>query len=489
MSTTLCAGGATGDITPTQELPNYTGSTCRPDNSALPLLAQAVALGDDHTTVVIVACDLLTIDRPLALRLRDVCARRTGLPGDHFVLAATHTALAPVTTPGLVTGPLPDPRYLDLLEERVADTVVRALKTLTPAVIVAGETPSPGFELNRRSIRPDGGIAFTQWGPGLVPEGLTDPTLTFLGFETPDGVPLALVSSYACHNITQSPFEDGHYNPDFFGRMSARLRESFPSALATPVLAGAQGDIVFGDRAKEAQLYGREFAQRGGRQCADAITAAYSDARRKAISSIRFASRVVEIADRTAAESTYCDDGCRGTSDSDLSFAHQRYEPERRAVEERGATRCAVEVTALSLGDAALVTNAGKLFAEDGLRIRNNSPFSITMVANLANGACGYIPTASAFQHGGYETHRTVYTSRLAKNAGDIVVRSCVNLLEDIFSSSRPSVPDITSHREALSSVDEPPHDTRMAKRPRLPDSPPIETTPSPESHDCFGHF
>ena len=42
----------------------------------------------------------------------------------------------------------------------------------------------------------------------------------------------------------------------------------------------------------------------------------------------------------------------------------------------------------------------------------------------------GYVPTERAFENGGYETHRSVFTSRLARNAGSIIVDNCALTLE-----------------------------------------------------------
>ena len=153
------------------------------------------------------------------------------------------------------------------------------------------------------------------------------------------------------------------------------------------------------------------------------------------VAKIGFASRVLEIPDRPTADSTFCHDGCRGTNEAARAFARQRYDPEKEAVEERGNTLCPVEIAVLSLGDAAIVTNPAELFCELGLEIREHSPFDVTLVSALTNGACGYVPTKRAFEHGGYETHRTVYTSRLVVEAGEIIVRTSVELLV----TARPS--------------------------------------------------
>ena len=63
------------------------------------------------------------------------------------------------------------------------------------------------------------------------------------------------------------------------------------------------------------------------------------------------------------------------------------------------------------------------MFVELGLEIRRRSPFQVMFMASLTNGYCGYVPTEKAFEQQGYETHRSVYTSRLDKGGAAEVQR------------------------------------------------------------------
>lgn len=425
----LLAGAATVDITPDRELPNYAGVVCWPEQSASRLQAQAVVISDRTTTVALVVCDVTKVDRSMILRIRDTCTRRTGLSAGHVIVAATHTHHAPATADGFVAGAKPDPLYLDVLEDRTSEALATAMQQLAPVVLVSGSTASPGFELNRRSVRPDGGIAFQQWRPEWPSEGPTDPTLSFLGFESATGEPLAIITSYACHNVTSNPFESRGYSADLFGYTSATLRDLYPTLKAAPILAGAQGNLVFGDPQARVLHHSDEFARNGGKECAKAVSSAFRSAPRTSAAHIELARHEVEFLDRPLEESTFCEDGCRGTTSEDLEFARKRYEPERAAVEGRGRTTYPVELTGVAIGDAALIMNPGELFVELGLQIREESPFATTLVASMANGDCGYIPTTEAFNRGGYETHRTVYTSRLAPGSGEEIVRLSRDLL------------------------------------------------------------
>ena len=110
----------------------------------------------------------------------------------------------------------------------------------------------------------------------------------------------------------------------------------------------------------------------------------------------------------------------------------RRYDPEEAAVIARGATTCAVELTGISFGDVAIVTNPAELFVEFGIEIKERSPFAVTLVAELTNGYCGYVGPEPAFAQGGYEVQRTVHTCRLSKESGRRMTDASVELLTDL---------------------------------------------------------
>jgi hypothetical protein len=63
----------------------------------------------------------------------------------------------------------------------------------------------------------------------------------------------------------------------------------------------------------------------------------------------------------------------------------------------------ATEIQALRLGQVALVSAPGELFAEIGTAIENSSPFPHTFVVGYANDSLGYLCTEAAIREGGYE--------------------------------------------------------------------------------------
>ena len=73
-------------------------------------------------------------------------------------------------------------------------------------------------------------------------------------------------------------------------------------------------------------------------------------------------------------------------------------------VAERNGKPHDVEVQVIALGkEVAWVSLPGEIFTELGLAIKQDSPFPCTIIAELANGLVGYVPSRRAYAQGNYE--------------------------------------------------------------------------------------
>jgi hypothetical protein len=87
-----------------------------------------------------------------------------------------------------------------------------------------------------------------------------------------------------------------------------------------------------------------------------------------------------------------------------------------------------VPVQALQLGDVAIGTFPGETFVELGQAVKKASPHKTTITVSIANDACGYIPTAEAFDLGGYETWRAK-SAHVERDAASKLVRGLTAVL------------------------------------------------------------
>ncbi len=425
----LRVGAATTNITPDRAMPNYYGGSFERDPDS-DLLCHAICLECGDTRAALVSLDATFIDRSLVLVMREQCEVATGIPGRNICIATTHTHAAPPLDVSFLAGSPANPLYQDLVAQRVVEAVSAAKEGLRGARLFAGTCPTPGIEHCRRLIRPEDGQSMMAGSedcdPSWPPEGEADHEMQWAVFATEAGEPIAATINWPVHN---NACGGKYYHRDLFGRAGDVLREALGSPVPTVIFAAPCGDIIWRDPKDSDPPGGDGFARRVGAVVASNVGQAYEQTQPMAVEELCVLSDVAPIADRSFEQSTWCRDGCRGSSEAAIAFARSRYDPEREAVKRRGPTSRIVEIQGFALGDLGIVTNPAELFCEFGMQIKRRSPFPVTMVAELANDACGYVPYRRSFEHGGYETHRTCWTSRLIPEAGDIIVQRSIELL------------------------------------------------------------
>ena len=85
-----------------------------------------------------------------------------------------------------------------------------------------------------------------------------------------------------------------------------------------------------------------------------------------------------------------------------------------------------IELHFIRIGEAAFVGFPGEPFQELGLKIKEKSPYPVTVLTACTNGGQGYFPTEEAFEGGGYESS----VSPFAKNCGPLLVEGALQGLE-----------------------------------------------------------
>ncbi len=413
----------------------------RDDAEESDLLAHAAVFTDGRSTAAIVSLDVAGIERSVILSIRDLASRMAGIPASNITIAANHVHLAPPTGPmWRYSRADSDPGYMEFLRHTISGAIKAAKMSMRPARIASGYARTNGLTFNRRYVRPDGGIKMVfapDRTPGLPAEGPTDPDFGYLLFEEPDGAPITLITSFSAHNhvVGGSPVA-GRPPPsimhrDFGGRFGDVVRRKLGADVPTVYLAGACGNTSWEDPDSPPPIDGRAAAWAIGERLADAYLDDVKGRARVDIGEVRLNSVVVDIPDRPLSESQFCDDDCRGTDDDARALDDQRWPAEAEAIRLLGPTSYPVEIGGISIDDeVAISTNPAELFVEFGLQIKERSPFKTTLISELSNGWCGYVPTEEAFSRGGYETHRSVFVSRLVKNAGHTIVDRSVEMLE-----------------------------------------------------------
>jgi hypothetical protein len=120
-----------------------------------------------------------------------------------------------------------------------------------------------------------------------------------------------------------------------------------------------------------------------------------------------------------------------GTEPGRLRLAQSLVEgcvAERLLADRRALLETVAEVTAIRIGDAAIVAAPGELFTSVGEAIRQRSPFAHTMVVGYAGGHVGYVPDREAYESGGYEA----LVTWLEPGAAEMLVETAADVLADV---------------------------------------------------------
>ena len=407
-------GAAIINITPQRPTPNYTGVTI--SEGANGFRCRAAVFGETELHGIL-SIDTMAIDGPTVLEIR-AQLKAAGVPGVWWV-NATHNHLAPPITRLFLCEEQPNKNYKDQLFSWIIQAAGEACDNLEESTVRHGISAAPGFEFNRRLKGEDGVVmAFSPELPRVIEAlGPVDSEVPYITFQNKSQVK-GIIFSYANHNNASGIGEEhAYFDWDLGGYACEKLQNALGEECTAIFLPGAAGDIAWIDP-KNPQPSSAELATHIGRSLAGNILESLPKAELQEENSVQNKTVRSYIYDRSPRASEYCEDACRGSDPKALASARNRYSAEREAVEKATATGLEIEISSISIGAGiALISLPSEVFSETGIFIRKHSPFKTTIIAELTNGYCGYVPTAEAFEQGGYETHRSVYTSRLSKDA------------------------------------------------------------------------
>jgi neutral/alkaline ceramidase-like enzyme len=369
-----------------------------------PLMVRVLVAEGPDATVALVVADLLQVDPPLQELVAEEVLRRTGIPRERLQLVGTHTH----------SGPRLDAAAYDELRRigtTIADAVEAAWRARREGVAAVGIGEVTGIGANRR---PNGGPV--------------DDRVTVTRFDAADGAPIATMVNYGCHPTTLGP-NNTLYSADYPG-VACRAIEAAVGGTAI-FTTGPQGDVNPGGYSPEGSMVGVvvpwrtfESAERYGRLVADCAIDVWGTLRPAPSDRVSGDSRVVELERKDLPEAAAARQAATATARAEADvreaalsedaiyhaavaaayadmLAVQAADPERD-----GPVR--VRVSALALGPLLHCGVQGELFVELGQRIRSGLGEDATAIAALCDGTIGYIPTADAYEIGGYEPNASV---------------------------------------------------------------------------------
>ena len=204
------------------------------------LWARAMAVSVGETVLVLVSCDLVSLELCVTHRIRSLVQKATGLPGKAVMVHCIHTHSGPATSSVIGWGDIDHP-YMEILPQKIARACIKAVEDLSKAKVSYAEVPCEGIALNReydRDAPPLEEVLQDDWRPDR-PER-TDTTCHVIKVEA-EGRIVGFLSYFGCHPVVCC--QQTHYiHGDFPGVATNLLEREHPGAVGL-FLQGAQGDV------------------------------------------------------------------------------------------------------------------------------------------------------------------------------------------------------------------------------------------------------
>jgi hypothetical protein len=359
-----------------------------------PLRVRALVLDHVGTRVVWIALDVIAVDASFTERVRAALRQRGG-PAATVLVSASHTHSGPGAfldswLMGLVAADLFDRAVREAMVESVLAAVAQAETRRVPTTIATARVTAPSLTKGR-----------------LGAPGRSD--LLVMKLTNPAGKPLALVWNYAIHGTMLSA-RNLELSGDVMGVASALLERE----LGVPALFvnGTVGDASPAGHGAEAMA-----------RTAAALTSAVRGAVRDASTTVTgpLTVRTTRVA---LPEPGLSLRNCAGN-----------WVPTSFRLPLGFALPDSVELTAVGLGDIAVVTMPGELQGRLAEKLQHgvSTPWRHVMVAGVSNDYLGYFVSAADYARPAYVTCAALY----GPDGGERLTTAQLELLRSLAGSTR----------------------------------------------------
>ncbi len=413
------------------------------------LQARCLVLDDGGTRVALCVLDTCLIPREFADEAKREIQKVTGLPPERIMISATHTHTAPSLMQA--HGANADPNYPAFLLPRLVEGFRQAVSNLAPARVGWASAPAPDQTHTRVWIRRPDRVGTDPFGerivranmhPGhenpdvIAPSGPSDPELSLLAVQTPDGKPIAVLANYSMHYHGGTP----PVSADYFGRFADQLgvllgagaKDSFVGIMSH----GTSGDQQWMDYAKPAQ---QTTVDEYAASLARIAHGAYQKIQWQEWVSLAMRDQDLPLRTRQPSEERLAKSReiMQGLQGREPSTIPEVYAREQLWLQEHPVRP--VKLQALRVGELGIVMASAEVFAISGLKIKAQSPLRSTFCIELANGEDGYIPPPEHHALGSYNTW-ACRTACLEADAETKIVDGLLKLLEEVSGQPRRAI-------------------------------------------------
>jgi len=353
-----------------------------------PAAARALALQSGETTVAILSIDMCAVSADFAKRVQQRVETETGVPAGNVRVCATHTHSMPTFRYLRQWGAI-SPQYMKTVEDQSVEAVKGAMDDLSEADCYVGTDRVIGGNSNRTAKTWKTDETFTP--ESTDDERWLDTMLHALYFQRASGKSCPQWYHFCAHPVC---FQDDQAGPDWPGMVAepfVAAGQAYPS-----LLQGHIGDVNPGDGTKWIG-----DPEPTAHAIVPALHHAVEHGEPAFVKDIRVAHGTVEIPfdlDRLDDQlATYRDrpEECTQGVWVDAPFAKAWYDSAKDW--DRGRTSYAAPISAIRLGNLALLFHPAELYSFYGLHLRFGSPFAHTLCVGYCDDFVGYLTDPKAY--------------------------------------------------------------------------------------------
>ena len=423
------------------------------------LEVNALALSTGEDTAVLLSADLCYLGSQVHNVICQSICETTGLKPNQVIVHSTHTHTGPVVSlegkNGMAVsnakGSEADAiaqEYSQVLCRKFADAAVMALTDLKPAKMGWAVGKAPNIAFVRRFRMKDGKVR-TNPGVGnpdiLHPIGDVDERVNVLRFDR-EGAETIVLTNFGCHpDVVGGDLISGDW-PTLYRH---RLEKSLDN-VKTLFFNGAQGDVnhvnvnakhgdlndMFHDFDDVARGYGH--ARHMGNVVAGAVLQVYDKVNYVDVDSLCCKhSEILVPSNMPTPEQLplahkYNDLHAAGRDDlipfEAMELTTVVAEAARMVQLENGPAEFSMTLSAIAVGNVALLGIPGEPFNGIGIGIKKAQGWDLVLPCCLTNGDEGYFPMQDAYDEGGYEAR----SSRFRAGTAEKIIEEGVALLDSL---------------------------------------------------------
>lgn len=398
------------------------------------LYATCIAITDSQEqTLLLITMDLLHAMQGMVADMRKIITEQTGIPGEHIIIAATHTHAGPdIFNPG----PKTVDDYIEYCVKRVPLAAFAALEDRKPARIFTGVKELQGMNFVRHYKCADGtrGVGSAE-NPIVGHMTQPDHRLRLVQFKREEGKDILLMN-WQAHPCFTGQAASKNISADYITTVRSHLEVTLGCRFAFFQSAGgnltARSKIAGEAAATDMEDYGRRLGNEAISlldNMHEVETAPLQFVRRQ------YRCPVDHSTDSEVPQAKELWDFWLTANDIPESYRRARAlgygSPyQGRAVLERASMPDAhlLELNAVRLGELALATAPCEMFSDCGAYVKDNSPVEDTLMLAYCNGSYGYFPTKYAFEYGCYE----VDTHKYAPGSAEEMAENLVQMLQEL---------------------------------------------------------